>query len=108
MLASPAIRSSDPGVSVGSLDWAAILSGILVFLGVTGALSLATGMGLRRYAPWSRDLGLGLAVLDLPVLPFGTALGVYSLILLPKAHVRALFRASDAVPARRRNDAHSA
>ena len=93
VLAGPTIRSSNPGVSVGALDWATILPGILAFLGVTGALSLATAMGLRRYAPWARSLGLGLAVLDLPVLPFGTALGVYALILLPKAHIRALFRA---------------
>lgn len=93
MLASPAIRSRDPGVSVGALEWTSILSGLLVFLGVTGALSLATGMGLRRYARWARDLGLGLAVVDLPFPPFGTALGVYSLTLLPKASVKTLFRA---------------
>ncbi len=93
MLASPAIRSRDPGVSLGALDWTVILPGLLVFLGVTGVLSLATGVGLRRYAPWARNLGLGLAIVDLPVLPFGTALGIYALTLLPKAHVRPLFRA---------------
>ena len=60
---------------------------------MTGVLSLVTGMGLRRYAPWSRNLGLGLAVLDLPIPPFGTALGIYTLILLPKAHVKTLFGA---------------
>jgi hypothetical protein len=90
------------------LDWTAILPGLLVFLGVTGALSLVTGMGLRRYAAWSRNLGLGLAVLDLPIPPFGTALGVYSLMLLPKANIKAVFDAGDAVPPRRRTDAHSA
>ena len=92
-MASPAIRSDSRGVSVGALGWTTILSGILIFLGVTGALSLATGMGLGRYATWSRDLGLGLAVLDLPFLPFGTALGVYSLVLLPKSRIRAVFGA---------------
>ena len=92
MLASPALRSRDPGVSIGTLDWAVILPGLLVFLGVTGVLSLATGVGLRRYAPWARSLGLGLAVVDLPVVPFGTALGVYALTLLPRADVRTLFR----------------
>ena len=91
MLAVPALRSGNSGIAVGSLDWTAVLAGILVFLGVTGALSLATGLGLRRYALWARDLGLGLAVLDLPFLPFGTALGVYTLTLLPKPHVRTLF-----------------
>ena len=83
------------------------MSGILIFLGVTGVLSLAAGTGLRRYVSWARNLGLGLAVLDLPVLPFGTALGVYSLILLPQARVRTLFQPRDTAPARRRNDAHS-
>ena len=71
----------------------ALLPGILAFFGVTGVLSLAAGTGLRRFAPWARKLGLGLAVVDLPVLPFGTALGVYSLTLLPKDRVKALFHA---------------
>lgn len=91
MLAIPALRSGNSGIAVGSLDWTAITAGILVFLSVTGALSLAAGMGLRRFAPWARDLGLGLAVLDLPFVPFGTALGVYTLTLLPKPNVRTLF-----------------
>jgi len=93
VLASSALRSGDSSVSVGALDVTALLPGILAFFGVTGVLALVAGTGLRRYAPWARRLGLGLAVLDLPVPPFATALGVYALILLRKAGVKALFRA---------------
>jgi hypothetical protein len=45
---------------------------------------LATGWGLLERKPWARTLTIILGILALPNLPFGTALGIYTLwVLLP-------------------------
>jgi hypothetical protein len=65
---------------------------------VTGVFALLWGSAhvwaatrLRRYEPVGRMLGLGLALVDLLVLPFGTALGVYALWVLLTNEGRRLF-----------------
>ncbi len=50
------------------------------------------GFGLRRHRPWSRPLGLALGVVDLLMLPFGTALGLYALWVLLHTDTRQLFQ----------------
>jgi hypothetical protein len=57
--------------------------------GVIGAFAMVWGGAhvwaaamLRRRRPFGRILMLGLSVVDLPVLPFGTALGIYALWVL--------------------------
>lgn len=56
-----------------------------------GAVSVLAGLALRRHRPWARPVGLAVAVLDLFVLPFGTALGIYSLWVLLANQSRDLF-----------------
>jgi hypothetical protein len=65
---------------------------------VAGVFSLAWGGAhvwsavlLRRRRPLGRVLGLGLAVVNLLVLPFGTALGAYALWVLLTNEGRRLF-----------------
>jgi hypothetical protein len=49
-----------------------------------GALSIATGWGLLDRQPWARTLAIVLGCFSLLDVPFGTALGVYTLwVLLP-------------------------
>jgi hypothetical protein len=68
------------GVTAFTLGTIAILA--LVF----GALHLWIGAMLRRYRPWARLLALGLAVINLVLFPFGTALGGYACwVLLTEA-----------------------
>ena len=51
-----------------------------------GVLCVATGIGLLRRASWARMLAIVVAFLTLIKLPFGTALGIYTLwVLLPGA-----------------------
>jgi len=57
-----------------------------------GAAHLWEGFGLRRPRDWARTFGLVLAVLNLLLIPFGTALGVYTLWVLLHDDARALFR----------------
>src|SRR5256885_13002015 len=48
--------------------------------------SLITGIGLLRFRPWARTLGIAVSIFDLLLAPFGTVFGIYSLfVLLPKA-----------------------
>lgn len=44
--------------------------------------SLIAGIGLLNFRPWARVLGIVLAVVELPAIPFHTALGIYGLWVL--------------------------
>ena len=49
-------------------------------------LGLVTGWGLLQREPWARSLAIVMACLNLVHMPFGTALGIYTLwVLLPAA-----------------------
>lgn len=58
--------------------------GVLVFLGLLliSTPGLIAGIGLLRYREWARILTIVLSALELPGVPFGTALGVYGLWVL--------------------------
>ncbi len=49
---------------------------------VIGIASMVAGWGLLERAPWARMLTVVLAFLALLRLPFGTALGIYTLVVL--------------------------
>ncbi len=82
----------------GAVEFAAgLTAGAFAFAGVFallwGGASLWSGMLLRRYHPVGRALGLALGVINLLVLPFGTALGIYALWVLLANDGRRLFEA---------------
>jgi hypothetical protein len=90
-----AIASSSGPVRFGS-DMAARLTAvsiavISIIALVWGALHLFVGRTLRRLRPSARLMALGLAVGNLVLLPFGTALGAYACWVLLKDEGRALF-----------------
>jgi len=58
---------------------------------VWGALHLFFGRTLRRHRPWARLMSLGLALGNLILFPFGTALGAYACWVLLKDEGRSLF-----------------
>jgi len=47
-----------------------------------GSVHVIVGVPLRRHKPWSRLVALMLGSVDLLLLPYGTALGVYALWVL--------------------------
>jgi hypothetical protein len=56
--------------------------GMLFLLGAV--LGLAAGLGLLQRQPWARMLAIVLGCINLVDMPFGTALGIYTLwVLLP-------------------------
>jgi hypothetical protein len=73
------LPSEMPGFVPGLLF---LVGGVLSLTGVAG---IAAGWGLLVRAPWARILAIVVGCLGLLDLPFGTALGVYTLwVLLPE------------------------
>jgi hypothetical protein len=58
---------------------------------VWGFAHLIVGVPLRRYRPWARLAALMLGTVDLLLVPFGTALGGYTLWTLLGENRRSLF-----------------
>jgi hypothetical protein len=74
------------GVISGDQD-AMIVTGtvgilLAVFFLILSLPGLVTGYGLIRHRPWSRVLGIILAILNLLNFPLGTILGIYALWVL--------------------------
>ena len=67
------------------------ITAIAVIALVWGALHLVVGRTLRRYRPSARLMSLGLAVGNLILFPFGTALGAYACWVLLNDEGRSLF-----------------
>jgi hypothetical protein len=58
---------------------------------VWGAAHVGVGIALRRHRRWSRLGALMLGSIDLVLLPYGTALGIYALWVLLREDARELF-----------------
>jgi hypothetical protein len=74
----PVTVSSELAANLTALTLGLIALLALVF----GGLHLWIGAMLRRYRSWARLLALGLAVINLVLFPFGTALGGYAFWVL--------------------------
>jgi hypothetical protein len=55
---------------------------IWVFLLIRSGLALAAGWGLMERAPWGRSVAIVAAIFSLLKFPFGTALGIWTLVVL--------------------------
>lgn len=90
-----AIASSDGPVRFSSEMAASLtavtIGGISVIALVWGALHMFVGRALRRHRSSARLMALGLAVGNLVLLPFGTALGAYACWVLLNEEGRRLF-----------------
>ena len=64
---------------------------------IWGAVHLMVGTLVRRHRHWSRHAALMLGTVDLLLLPYGTALGVYSLWTLLREDAKRLFEAEQGV-----------
>ena len=61
-----------------------LLHGVGLALLIGALLGVAAGWGLLTWQPWARMLAIVFGVLSLLDIPFGTALGIYTLwVLLP-------------------------
>jgi hypothetical protein len=85
--AGPVGRQSDLAAGLTAVTLV-VLAALALFW---AALHLWVGSSLRRYRPSARLMALGLAVINLVLLPFGTALGVYACWTLLTEDGRRLF-----------------
>lgn len=74
------------GLASGEADALAVLGAIglavCLFLLLIGLPGFLTGWGLLNRRPWARMAAIVLGILNLVNVPFGTALGIYTLWLL--------------------------
>ena len=79
----------EPGLR--SLVWGGMFSAG-IFLAVFGVIHLLLAWGLYEQQPWARMLGIVVACLALIRIPFGTALGIYTLwVLAPESSETRIF-----------------
>jgi hypothetical protein len=90
-LAALAIGLMGTGDPVGSGVTTVTFGIFAAALLIGGAANFWAGQAIRRHRPAGRAAVLWLAVPNLFVLPFGTALGVYALWVLLHNESRALF-----------------
>lgn len=93
-----AIAGSTGPVRFGS-EMAARLTGVTIVVVslialVWAILHLVVGRQLKRMRPSARLMSIGLSVGNMILLPFGTALGAYSLWVLLKDEGRRLFESA--------------
>jgi hypothetical protein len=70
---------------------AALFTTLAVIAIIWGCAHVVVGVPLRRRRPWARIIALMLGSVDLLLLPYGTALGVYALYVLLNEKGKALF-----------------
>jgi len=94
------------GIAIGAIvSGAGAISGEREAIFVTGAVGLAiacflivislpgliAGIGLLKFRPWARIMAIIIGALHLLSFPFGTALGVYALVVLLHNESGAIF-----------------
>lgn len=62
-----------------------------IFMGILAIPSILAGVGLLQRQEWGRILALVVGIISLIDVPFGTALGIYSIWLLMDDGTRTLF-----------------
>jgi hypothetical protein len=70
---------------------AAIFTLLAIIAILWGAAHIIVGFPLRRRRPWGRIMALILGSVDLLLLPYGTALGIYALWILLNERGKRLF-----------------
>lgn len=84
-----------PGGDGLAVGFAAAMFAALAAISLTwGAIHMWDAVAIRRHRHSGRAVAMVLAVLNLFLLPFGTALGVYTLWVLTQEEARPLFDAA--------------
>jgi hypothetical protein len=91
----PGMHAPLSGLAHGHTHWHGFFSGVgmplffvrlgWVALVIRVSLAIAAGIGLQQKAPWGRWVAIVAAFLMLFHLPFGTAMGIWTLVVLLNA-----------------------
>ena len=80
-----------PGTIPSPRDSLLASTGALCFF-LPGIIAyIVAGYGLLKYKGWARILAIILAILNLILFPIGTALGIYTLVIMFNDETKALF-----------------
>ena len=94
-VAATAIGAAAPPAAADGRLAAGIVAAVFFALAavgfIFGALHVWIGTRLRRFREWARAFAVVLAVVDLPLVPFGTGLGIYALWALLSEQSKPLF-----------------
>jgi threonine/homoserine efflux transporter RhtA len=93
-LGAAAVGWTSPGTEISAAVTSVAFAVFAVALLAGGVVNSWAGRALQRIEPAGRTVTLGLAVPNLFVLPFGTALGIYALWVLLNNETRTFFEAS--------------
>ena len=85
------LATRDAGSQVAAGITAAVFVTLAVIAIVWGVAHVVVGVPLRRYTPSARFIALLLGSVDLLLLPYGTALGIYALWVLLTEDGKKLF-----------------
>jgi hypothetical protein len=91
--AAALIASSDRPASFAASFTAAAFTSLAIIAILWGVAHVAVGVPLRKRRHWSRLGAMVLGSIDLILLPYGTALGVYALWVLIRQDAKRLFEA---------------
>jgi hypothetical protein len=91
-LAGVVHMADEPDAMIGSAVLGIIGVVVVIVLLLIALPGLIAGIGLLSYQPWARILMIIICVVELPGVPFHTALGVYGLWVLLSNEGTALFR----------------
>jgi hypothetical protein len=93
MIASASRGGGTGGFAAGVT--AAVFTTLAIIAILWGSAHVVVGVPLRRRRSWARLMALMLGSVDLLLLPYGTALGVYALWVLLNEQGKALFEIAD-------------
>ena len=91
--AAALIASSNRPASFAASFTAAAFTSLAIIAILWGLAHIAVGLPLRKRRHWSRLGAMVLGSIDLILLPYGTALGIYALWVLIRPDAKRLFEA---------------
>lgn len=75
-------QDDSPDAQVGAAWAGGCISVMAGLIGLVSIPSIIAGWGLSKRKAWSRILTIIIAILSLPHIPIGTAIGVYALVIM--------------------------
>jgi hypothetical protein len=84
-------QDDSPDAQIGAAWAGGCMTFVAALIGLLSIPSIIAGWGLSKRRSWARILAIILGILSLPSFPFGTALGVYALVILFNDEAKLLF-----------------
>ena len=91
VMAGAGILSQDKTALLVTSGLGVVIAAILCIMAVPGIIA---GIGLLKMRPWARVLAIIAGALHLLSFPLGTALGVYTIVVMLNDRVTAMFAAA--------------